>query len=768
MSINQQLTLNIRADDQASGVVRNAANNIEKSTNKASGAMSKLNVNTLRAGVGIASIGAGAVSLATSFSVLDKAQTKVAASTKGAKAAEDTLNLSITTLKQNNLSLTKSEQKLIRLRESGTATSQQLALAEEDLAIKTQKVADQEGKVATNRENLEVTSLRLRDAEVDLSDTRTNFVANLAPQILSLTLGAVTAVSSLTTANLGNVKSLFTRIGAHKLETVSLGAVNVATRKVTLSMKLMQIAMGPIGIAILGITSLFTLWATNTFGLRDKINALGQQVLEFTEVHLKPLADILKFLNEKVIIPLTSTIDKFLNPSLDHIVESADDATESVNGATESVNGATESVNGATESVNGATESVNGATESVNGATESVNGATESVNGATESVNGATESVNGATESVNGATESVNGATESVNGATESVNGATESVNGATESVNGFDQALILNTQSLADMEEETQAMIEALNPTLIEAASLSEDAMMDFSDANDKTTESLKGVEATVARNIELYGVMGRAAIEAGVVTAGSIEQAGKIITSAARGIDKELRQVITTLNSLRGQQTEVRKRGSLAGARGNTLAANARREEAKNIGNQIQSARARGLSLALAGGSAFSDIFREFYTGSGGIRYVNTDDGILGVTPSGTSFATRKRPGSLRTVQQAIDNNLGSFDRTRARELLGSSQKRFSSWKPEYQNISREQFFNLQTAQHGFTGSVNKPTLFLAGEAGREQVNITPSGGGLTARDRDMIETMVRVVVREVLLGIEGTQNFQGGLIG
>jgi hypothetical protein len=41
------------------------------------------------------------------------------------------------------------------------------------------------------------------------------------------------------------------------------------------------------------------------------------------------------------------------------------------------------------------------------------------------------------------------------------------------------------------------------------------------------------------------------------------------------------------------------------------------------------------------------------------------------------------------------------------------------------------------LQTmtfAQHGFHGDVSRPTLFMAGEAGRERVDITPGGGGIS----------------------------------
>ena len=36
------------------------------------------------------------------------------------------------------------------------------------------------------------------------------------------------------------------------------------------------------------------------------------------------------------------------------------------------------------------------------------------------------------------------------------------------------------------------------------------------------------------------------------------------------------------------------------------------------------------------------------------------------------------------------------------------------------------------MKPSQHGFEGIVSEPTLFLAGEAGREEVSIRPSSGG------------------------------------
>ena len=602
---NPQITIGILAQDRAKGVLQGVDNKVkgtadkvemqgnrmaastQKTTNKIRG-----NFTTMATGIALAATSISA--LTTSFSILDKAATAVKAQSVSLARAQDTVTRSTTQLDAMTLNLAKKRESLSKKVAAGKISTKDLAIEEERLLNLEQKLSDQEAKLVTDRSNIEAITLRLRDAQVNLSDTYQNFFVNLGPQILFIGLGITTMLDQMG---------------------IKINAVRIKTLFLNAAMKLTFLT-SPWGIAILVVTAAIAALAFNIGGVQDKVKELGKIILTFIDAHFKPLADAIRWFLNNVLKPLGGLFDTTLP---DSVMNTQDAFTELQTQTND-------------------------------------------------------------------------------------------------------------NIKTTFDYDKELEKMQQQLEIEVPTAAAITVEGLDDVTDAQDNTTESLKGVQATIARNIELYGVMGRTAIEAGVVTAGSIEQAGKIITSAARGIDKELRQVITTLNFLRGQQTEVRKRGSLAGARGNTLAANARREEAKNIGNQIQSARARGLSLALAGGSAFSDIFREFETGSGGIRYVNTDDGKIGVTPSGTSFATRKRPGSLRTVQQAIDDNLGSFDRTRARELLGSSQKRFSSWKPEYQNISREQFFDLKTAQTGLDEILPRDTLIKAHKG--EHAKITPGG--------------------------------------
>ena len=52
---------------------------------------------------------------------------------------------------------------------------------------------------------------------------------------------------------------------------------------------------------------------------------------------------------------------------------------------------------------------------------------------------------------------------------------------------------------------------------------------------------------------------------------------------------------------------------------------------------------------------------------------------------------------------------------------------------------------------AATGFDGMVNRPTMFLAGEAGPEQVSITPNGGGRSGGGNTLIINVGGSVVTE-----------------
>jgi uncharacterized protein YukE len=76
---------------------------------------------------------------------------------------------------------------------------------------------------------------------------------------------------------------------AHKLAT---GATTIATHGLALATKLLHLAMGPIGLIIIGVTTFLGLFATNAFGVRDAINQMGKAIGDAIPL-LRPLLDAL-------------------------------------------------------------------------------------------------------------------------------------------------------------------------------------------------------------------------------------------------------------------------------------------------------------------------------------------------------------------------------------------------------------------------------------------------------------------------------------------
>lgn len=272
-SVNQQILLQIQAQNQAGqalGQVQNQVRQTEKTVTAANQRMStstqQLNRNLLQAGAGFAGVASSATAFATSFSVLDKAETAV----RSQEAAVEALNVS----------MARTQTRINKLREEGKTDTEAYTNAVQDLEAKNAR--------------LEATQLRLRDAQVQLEDTYTNFIANIAPQMFAMVFGVQNAIRGL------GVESIRASLGMFRM--------NAGARAASIGMRALNFAMGPIGIALIGITTLFTLWATNAFGIRDALNELGAKIQEFLDTHIKPLGDALRWLNENILQPLQEAL----------------------------------------------------------------------------------------------------------------------------------------------------------------------------------------------------------------------------------------------------------------------------------------------------------------------------------------------------------------------------------------------------------------------------------------------------------------------------
>ncbi len=294
MSSNPAITIGVSAIDTSKQVlagvdqnVRNTTANIEaqgaKIQSKFSQISANIKANITNIATAVAGLGAGIVSFATSFDTLEKAQYR------SDKA---------------NLTLAKSQEVLNEMLASGKASAEEIANQQELVALNTEKA---------------------RLAQDDLGDTYTNFFANVPAQMISFGVAANSIYTMIRGHQAATAVSSGAMAGAY---TGALGSMNVANNLTAASIRMLRgalnfLAAHPIILAFMGLATLITLVATNTFGLRDAFFALGKALYDFFNQYFKPLADAMAWFYDNVLKPIG---DFMAGPS----VQSAEAYSESL------------------------------------------------------------------------------------------------------------------------------------------------------------------------------------------------------------------------------------------------------------------------------------------------------------------------------------------------------------------------------------------------------------------------------------------------------
>jgi hypothetical protein len=155
-------------------------------------------------------------------------------------------------------------------------------------------------RLSAAEQQLLISQEKAKMAQGDLTQAQLMFGLQVVPTVLSavtslsaakgiLTTATVMgtgATTSQTVANLGSIGS-FTALSAATTGT------SIATKAFALATKLAQIAMGPLGWALLAIGTVFTLVATNAFGIRDALDSFARKVEEIFPI-LKPVFDFFR------------------------------------------------------------------------------------------------------------------------------------------------------------------------------------------------------------------------------------------------------------------------------------------------------------------------------------------------------------------------------------------------------------------------------------------------------------------------------------------
>ena len=336
------ITLLINAEDRASQVlskvqkdINKAQDSIVKGNQKIIESTKKLNTNILGAASSFAAFGAGATALYTSLSNLDKAQLRVASAQKEVTSAQ-------ATALQAQLSYQRAVEKFGATSEQAEQALLRLQAAEEQLKIAHERVA-----LAQN----------------DLSDTYANFAANLAPQIISLTIGMQGAFRALGITSVAQLAP-------------SIRAVGIALKGAFIT--------NPVGLAVIGIGTAVALLATNTLGLRDRIVELGNTIIEFIDKHLKPLGDAIRF-----VIDAMKPVSDFFATAFASDMEKSSNAIDSLRDvSTQSFSDIEESMLGFNNSSNNILANIEEATK---GFTDAIN---KSIFEAENSIKATSSSIN--------------------------------------------------------------------------------------------------------------------------------------------------------------------------------------------------------------------------------------------------------------------------------------------------------------------------------------------------------------------------------------
>lgn len=164
---------------------------------------------------------------------------------------------------------------------------------EADLAKKTLEVEKAQIALFHVLNDSEATANDLALAESKVAEAK----SNLAKQQERINQANIQFGLSLVTS-LATLPSMITG-----LKGASDGLIAMAN-----SSRILQLAMGPVGIAFIAIGAVMTLFMTNTFGVQDAIFKLGADIQSFMDRYLKPLGDLFRWVYENAIKPFLEAL----------------------------------------------------------------------------------------------------------------------------------------------------------------------------------------------------------------------------------------------------------------------------------------------------------------------------------------------------------------------------------------------------------------------------------------------------------------------------
>ena len=252
-------------------------------------------IQTIGMASGVATMGASFVALETSISNIPKRLNAIEKAEVGLARAQDLVANKNTALKKLELSLTKA-------REKGKKSAIEISLIEE-------KITNTRSQLATATQDLSAKQEDLNLKHSDYADTMKLFTTSIiitaitATSTMATTLATMATAANLTTGAFIKLKfSTLAQSNALKFLGFNFKAASIAMKGATFSLvgfragiKATWLALGPIGIAIIGITVAYEIWANNVGGVQEKMGELWQFLKQFIP-QLKVLESVVKAL----------------------------------------------------------------------------------------------------------------------------------------------------------------------------------------------------------------------------------------------------------------------------------------------------------------------------------------------------------------------------------------------------------------------------------------------------------------------------------------
>ena len=326
-AMNQLGIAGTRAGTQISQGMVQAATATRQVTVASTQASVSMGVMTL----GVAALGTSIGTTFTGMSNLNKAHLKQVKSIQKVEKVTVGLARANDLLSSTNLAVERFTLAIAKAQKDGTTDTDAYTIAVKNLALQQQKLNTANADYAVKLADIKIAQDDALQVADDLQDTYINMTISIGNTVLMSAFLIKTLVPNLSRAwivnkvhILANTRAMLFFRGTILKSIFNLGmfrnslvGATFGLRGLATGVKAFMLALGPLGIALIAIGTLWALWETNTFGVRDAI----QDLWKWLKI-IMPVLAALELLVRNVFPPAEAAIEG--------VGEAAEDTAEQI------------------------------------------------------------------------------------------------------------------------------------------------------------------------------------------------------------------------------------------------------------------------------------------------------------------------------------------------------------------------------------------------------------------------------------------------------